>query len=210
MVVGVIGNERIHGLAATTPPAVYLPLPQAPASGGSLLVRARGNPESLGSAVQAIVRELDPALPVFGVEPLTRTIADSTGQQRFTTIVLGLFAAVALLLAVVGVQGVLSYTVAQRTREIGIRMALGADRSAVRRLILAQGARLAGSGVFLGLIGALAISRVLASLLFGVSTVDPTTFFGVALLLGAVALVASYLPARRAAGTDPVISFRSE
>ncbi len=209
-VVGVIGNERIHGLSSATPPSVYLPITQAPAGGGSLLVRGRHDPAELAPAIRAIVRELDPALPLFGVEPLATTLSNSTGQERFTTTVLGLFAGVALLLAVAGVHGLLSYMVARRTREIGIRMALGADGPAVRSLVLTEGARVAVYGLVLGVLGALAVSRVLASLLYGVTPGDPVTLAGVAVLLGAVTLVASYLPARRASRVDPMAALRAD
>jgi len=211
-VVGVVGDERIHGLAEATPPAVYLPLAQVPTTAGShsLLVRAAGDAASLAPAVRRIVREMDPALPLFGVEPLARTVSNSVAQRRFTMLVLGAFAAVALLLAAVGVHGVLSYTVAQRTREIGIRMALGADFRQVRRLVLGQGAVMVAGGLLLGLLGALAASGVLSTLLYGVGTGDPGTFAGVTLVLGIVALVATYLPALRAARVDPVVALRYE
>jgi putative ABC transport system permease protein len=209
-VVGVIGNEKIHGLARVTPPSVYLPLTQAPAAGGSLLVRAEGDPVTLATAIGAIVRDLDPALPLFGVEPLATTLSNSTGQQRFTTIVLGLFAAVALLLAVAGVHGLLSYMVARRTREIGIRMALGADAPAVRALVLTAGGRLMLAGLGLGILGALAVSRVLTALLYGVTPDDPATLAGVAVVLGIVAVTACYVPAHRAARVDPMVALRAE
>jgi putative ABC transport system permease protein len=211
-VVGVVGDERIHGLAEATPPAVYLPLAQVPSAGGShsLLVRASTNPASLAPSIQRVVRELDPALPLFGVEPLEWTISASVGQRRFAMLVLGAFAAVALLLAAVGVHGVLSYTVAQRTREIGIRMALGADRGTVQSLVLGHGSVLAAAGLSLGLLGALILSRVLGSLLYGVGTRDPLTFLGVAVLLGGIAVLAAYLPAHRAAGVDPMVALRQE
>jgi len=210
-VIGVVGNERFHGLAEDSPPSVYLPRAQAPTSGGSLLVRTTaGDPAALAPAIRRVVADLDPSLPLFGVEPLSRTLSNSIGQRRFTMIVLGAFAAVALLLAVVGVHGVLTYTVTQRTREIGIRMALGADRSRVRSLILTQGGALVAGGLILGLLGAFAITRLLRALLYGVSPTDPGTFFGVAVLLAVVALIASYLPAARAARVDPAVSLRSE
>jgi putative ABC transport system permease protein len=210
-IVGVVGNERFHGLAEDSPPSIYLPRAQAPGSGGSLLVRTTsGDPAALAPAIRRIVADLDPSLPLFGVEPLSRTLSNSMGQRRFTMVVLGAFAAVALLLAMVGVHGVLSYTVTQRTREIGIRMALGADRARVRSLILSQGGALVAGGLILGLIGAFAITRLLRALLFGVSPTDPGTFLGVAVLLALVALVASYLPAARAARVDPAVSLRSE
>jgi ABC-type antimicrobial peptide transport system permease subunit len=137
-------------------------------------------------------------------------VAQSVAQRRFTMIVLGAFAAVALLLAMVGVHGVLSYTVAQRNREIGIRMALGADRQSVGRLIVGQGARLALFGLGLGVLGSLGVSRLLSALLFGVTPGDPATLASVALALGGVALLASWLPARRAARVDPMVVLREE
>jgi predicted permease len=209
-VVGVIGNERIHGPSLATPPSVYLPLAQAPAGGGSLLVRTARDPASVAPVIRAIVRDLDPALPLFAVEPLATTLSDSTGQRRFTTLILALFAGVALLLAVVGVHGLLGYMVARRAREIGIRMALGADRRAVRGLILREGVRQTAAGLVVGLLGAVAASRLLASMLYEVAPGDPATLAGVALLLGAVALVASYLPAHRASRVDPMAALRAE
>jgi predicted permease len=211
-VVAVVGDERIHGLAEATPPAVYLPLGQVPSGGGShsLLVRVSGDPGALAPAVRRIVRELDPALPLFGVEPLEQTVSSSIGQRRFTMLILGVFAAVALLLAAVGVHGVLSYTVSQRTREIGIRMALGADLRLVRRLVLGQGAVLAGAGLVLGLVGAVAVKGLLSTLLYGIGAGDPATFASVTLALGAVALLATYLPARRATKVNPAEALRAE
>ena len=153
---------------------------------------------------------LDPDLALSGVEPLDRTLAQSIARPRFTTLLLGLFAALALALASIGVHGLLSYTVAQRTREIGIRLALGAPRQAVLGLIARQGLGLALGGTALGLLGALALTRLLRSLLFGVGPLDPIAFAAAPLILIAVALVASYLPARRAARVDPMISLRSE
>ena len=209
-VIGVVANERIRGLTEAAPPGVYLPLAQAPTSGGSVLVRTAGDPVAVAPSLRRIVRDLDAALPLFAVEPLERTLADSIGQRRFTMLVLGVFAAVALLLAVIGVHGVLSYTVSQRTREIGIRMALGADLGTVRSLVLSQGARMVVAGLGLGLVGALIVTRALTSLLYGVSPADPLTFGAIALLLAGVAMLACWLPAQRAARTDPLIAIRSE
>ncbi len=211
-VVGVVGNERSHGLAQASPPSVYLPVTQAPPFGSSysLLVRASADPAAIAPAVRAIVRELDPALPLFAVEPLDRTLSNSVAQRRFTMVVLGGFAAVALLLAVVGVHGVLTYTVAQRTREIGIRMALGAGLRQVRALVMSQGVLLASAGLALGLLGALVVTRLLSTLLFGVTPRDPTTFVGVALIIAATALFATYLPARRATRVQPVEALKAE
>jgi predicted permease len=212
LVVGVVGNEHVHGIAAASPPAVYLPLEQVPVANGgyTLLVRAAGDPTTLIPAVRRVVRELDAGLPLFGIEPLTSTVTASIGQQRFTMTVLVVFATVAMILAVVGVHGVLSYSVSQRTREIGVRMALGADGRTVRSLVLGEGARLTAGGVGVGLLGALVLTRVLTTLLYGVGPVDPPTFAGVALLLGGVAILASLAPARRAARVDPIAVLRTE
>jgi ABC-type antimicrobial peptide transport system permease subunit len=157
-----------------------------------------------------VFREYDPQLALFGVEPLAETVSSTLSQRKFTMLVLAIFAAAALALAMIGVHGVLSYAVAQRTREIGIRVALGADLARVRRLILSDGARLSAFGVGLGLVGAFALARVMRALVFGVGAYDPATFAGVATLLGGVALVACWLPARQAARVDPIIALRSE
>ena len=209
-VVAVFADERFHGLAAEATPALYLPASQAPIPNGSILVRTNGDPALLAGAVRRAVREVDPTVLLHAIEPLSVTLAQTTAQPRFTMLVLGVFAAIALVLAMVGVHGVLSYTVAQRTREIGIRMALGADRDSVRGLVLGQGARLVAAGLALGLAGAIGLSRLLASLLYGVHPNDPMTLVLVAVGLGAVALVASWLPARRAARVDPLVALRAE
>jgi predicted permease len=212
LVVGVVANERFHGVAAAAPPGLYLPITQVPVADGghSLLVRLQGDPAGFTPMLRRVVRDLDPVLPLFGVEPLATTLSNSMGQERFTMTVLAVFAAVALLLAVIGVHGVLSYTVAQRTREIGIRIALGADPRRVRRLVVTQGATLAAGGLALGLVAAVAVTRLLRALLYGVSARDPATFAGVALALGAVALAASALAARRATRVDPMVALRTE
>jgi predicted permease len=208
-VVGVVGNERFKGLADAAPPAVYLPLPQAPTP-SAVLVRMSGDASAAAPLVRRVFREYDPQLALFGVEPLAETVSSTLSQRKFTMLVLAIFAAAALALAMIGVHGVLSYAVAQRTREIGIRVALGADLARVRRLILSDGARLSAFGVGLGLVGAFALARVMRALVFGVGAYDPATFAGVATLLGGVALVACWLPARQAARVDPIIALRSE
>jgi len=208
-VVGVVGNERFKGLATDAPPAVYMPLTQAPLLSAAL-VRMRGDAEAAAPLVRQVVQELDPQLALFGVEPLEDTVRGTLAQRRFTMLVLVTFAFAALALAVIGVHGVLSYAVAQRTREIGIRVALGADLARVRRLVMGDGARLAGAGVAIGLAGAFVLARVMRSLLFGVGSYDPLTFIGVAVALATVALVACWLPARRAARVDPIVALRAE
>ena len=208
-VIGVVGNERFKGLASEAPPAVYMPLAQAPTP-SAILVRMSGDAATGAPLVRRVMKAVDPQLALFGIEPLADTISGTLAQRRFTMLVLGAFALAAFALAIVGVYGAVSYAVAQRTREIGIRVALGADIAAVRRLVVADGARLAGIGVVIGLGGALALSRAMSSLLFGVGTRDPATFATVGLMLGAVAIAAGWLPARRAARVDPMIALRAE
>jgi len=192
---------------------VYLPLAQAPSFNGAgvLLLRTSGrDPLALAPSVRAMVRKVDPELAVFGIEPLSETLSRSVSTRRFTMLVVGLFAFLALALAAIGIHGVLSYGVALRTREIGLRMALGADAAGVVRLVIGEGLVLALAGLALGLAGALALTRVLATLLFGVSPTDPATFAAIALFLLLVAAAASGIPAWRAAHIDPVVALRSE
>jgi putative ABC transport system permease protein len=205
-IVGVIGNERFHGLAEAAPIAVYAPLDQAPSANGSgaLLVRTAGDPRSILAAVRAAIREQDPALAVFGLEPFGETVSRSLSERRFTMLVLGLLAAVALALSAIGVHGVLSYAVTQRTREIGIRMALGAKPAKVLSSVVRQGIALAAGGALLGLAAAFVLTRWMRALLYDVSPTDPWTFAAVPAVLVTIALAASYIPARRATHVDPV------
>jgi putative ABC transport system permease protein len=209
-IVGVIGNERFHGLAETPPIAAYAPLDQAPSANGAgvLLVRTSGDPTALIASVRGVIREQDPALAVFGLEPFAETVSRSVAERRFTMLVLGLLASVALALAAIGVHGVLSYSVAARTREIGIRMALGAQPSGVSRIVVLHVMTLALSGTVLGVAAAFVLTRSMGTLLFGVTPTDPFTFVVVPLGLALVALAASYLPARRATRVDPVMALR--
>jgi putative ABC transport system permease protein len=211
-IVGIVGNERFHGIDEAPPPAVYAPLAQAPSANGAgaLLVRTEGDPAALAGSIRAAFRQQDPALAVFGLEPFAETVSRSVAERRFTMVVLGLLASVALALAAIGVHGVLSCAVAQRTREIGIRLALGAHPSRVRRLVVREGLTLAGAGALLGLLAAWGTTRGLTSLLYGVAPTDPLTFVGVPAALTAVACAASYVPARRATRVDPVAALRGE
>ena len=210
-IVGIVGNEHFFGLTEAPPLAVYLPLAQAPPRGaGVLLARTASDPTSLARPLRAAIADQDPGLAVFGIEPLTETVSRSIAERRFTMLILGIFAAVALALAAIGIYGVLSYTVTQRTAELGIRMALGANPSSLLRLVVGGGLTLATAGVALGLAGAWALTRMLQSLLFGVGPTDPVVFGSVALGLLAVAALASYLPARRAIRIDPVTALRVE
>jgi putative ABC transport system permease protein len=174
------------------------------------VVRTSGDPLALASFIRAAMRQVDPDLPVSRVQTLEQLWGISIAPQRFNVWLFGSFAALALLLAAIGIYGVMAYSVAQRTREIGIRMAMGARRSDVLRLVLTQSILPAATGVFLGLSVALALTRLMASLLFGLTATDPATFAVVALLLILVALAATYLPARRATQVDPLVALRYE
>jgi putative ABC transport system permease protein len=208
-IVGVIGDEKLHGLAKTSPIAAYTPVAQAPPRGGSvLLVRTTVNPVSVAGAVRAAIGGLDPALAVFGVEPLAQTLSGSIATERFVMLLLLLFAGLSLALAAIGIYGVLNYAVAERTREIGIRMALGASTQSVTRLIFSQGVRLTLLGLASGLFLSVVCARALSGLLFGVSTMDTGTHASVVALLGLVGAIAAWLPVRRAIAVDPVVLFR--
>ena len=203
-VVGVVGNEKFRGITAGDPLAAYAPIAQSPTRGsGVLLVRTAGSPAPLLPALRAVVGEIDPALAVFGVEPLEATVRRSVGTERFAMILLSLLSGLALTLAVIGVHGVLSYAVADRRRELGVRAALGAGRGRLMRMVAGEGLVVAAAGIGAGVAAALVASRALASLLFGVSSTDPWTYAAVAAALTAVALAATVLPARRAASVDP-------
>jgi putative ABC transport system permease protein len=176
----------------------------------TLVVRTSGDPSALASAVRGEVKAADKNQPVFNVRTMREVIATSVNMNRFSMLLLSLFAAVALLLAGVGLYGVMSYAVAQRTNEIGIRMALGARGLDIFRLVVGQSMLLTLVGMGLGLAGAAALSRVLSGLLYGVSATDPLVFAGVALLLALVAFAACYVPARRAMKVDPMVALRYE
>jgi putative ABC transport system permease protein len=159
---------------------------------------------------RAAIKEVDADLPVFDVKTMTDAVSESVAQPRFYAILLGSFAGIALLIAALGIYGVISYAVSQRTRELGIRIALGAQRERVVRLVIGQGLTLTLLGIVLGVAGAVVLTRLISSLLFGVAAADPLTFISVAVLFVLVACLASYLPARRAAGVDPIIAMRAE
>jgi len=209
-IVGVVGEVKHQRLDASTRKSVYLPFARMPIGGSSLAIRTSGRPESLIAAVRSQVRELDPDLPITRVMPMTEVVARSVWQPRLYTALFGVFAGVALILATVGIYGVMSYAVTQRTREIGLRMALGAQRHDVLKLVVGQGVLLATIGVGVGLAAALALTRLMSSLLFGVTATDPITFAAVSVLLAGVALGACFIPARRAAKVDPMVALRYE
>jgi len=209
-IVGVVGDVKHVSFDTDSPPHVYAPLAQYPRLFQYVVIRTNGDPAALARAARAAVREIDRDQAVFRVESMDEKVAITTAWRRFYTALLGCFAVVALALAMVGVYGVTAFSVAQRRREIGIRMALGARRGSVLGLVLGQALLLAGLGVALGLAAALALVRVAASLLFGVSATDLGSFAGGALLLVALAIVASWLPARRASRLDPVLALAAE
>lgn len=214
-IVGVVEDSRFLGLNRAARPELYLPLAQLPwrPQQATFVVRVEpGDPAAIAAAVQAEIRAVDPEIPLFDIAPMRRVMRDhaSIAPLRTAAGLLGLFGAIALCLAAIGLYGVISYSVAQRTHEIGIRGALGADRASVLRLVLGQGMRTVAIGVAVGLAGAFAATRVLTGLLFGVDPADPVTFGGVALVLAAVALLAMLVPAGRAARVDPMVALRAE
>jgi putative ABC transport system permease protein len=219
-IVGVVGNIRFSQLAGEERSSAgvqssgkgtyYFSMYQTKAPFGFITVRTSGDPGMLAGTIRSAVRDVDPDQPVHDLQTMDQRIWESMGPQRFSTTLLGVFAAIAILLAAVGLYGVISYGVAQRTNEIGIRMALGARPSEVARLVLADALKLAGWGTALGIGAGLALTRLMTSLLYGVKPTDPLTFVAVSLILIAVALLACYIPARRAAKIDPMVALRYE
>jgi putative ABC transport system permease protein len=209
-IVGVVGDVKADGLDSSTRPMIYWPYPQFPGVFNALVIRAEGDPMNIVAAVKSQVRSVDREQPLSGIQPMEEVIADSIAPRRFNMLLLGIFATLAMLLTGVGIYGVISYTVAQRTREIGVRMALGARRADVLKLVVRQGMSLALAGMGAGLAASFALTRLMANLLFGVSPSDPLTFCVIALLIGSIALLACYLPARRATKVDPLVALRSE
>ncbi len=209
-VVGVVGDVRQTGLAEDPPDLVYLPFAQFPGYTSTLFVRTVGDPRPLADKVRAEVGALDPQAVVSNVRTLETIRHDALASPRLTAFLLGLFAFVALAISAAGLAGVLAYSVSQRTREIGIRMALGAAPHSVLRMLLGQGLVSVGIGLLVGLVGALGLSRLVAGLLFGIAPTDPMCFAGSAVVIVLVALVASLVPARRATGIDPMLALRAE
>jgi predicted permease len=205
-VIGIVGNVHQFGLDAGPTFDAYFVGGWTP----YLVVHTASDPVTVAAGIMDVVHKVDPRLPVTHMTTMDGLLSDSVSPRRFSAVLVGIFAALALLLAAVGIYGVMSYTVSQRTQEIGLRLALGAQLTNVRGMILGQSLKLTLIGVGLGLAGAFVLSRFLASLLFGIGTYDPVTFLGVALLLIGVALAASYLPARRAMRVDPIVALRCD
>jgi ABC-type antimicrobial peptide transport system permease subunit len=202
-----VGVVKQYGLDVDGRIVVYRP------SVGMLawqVARTTGDPAAVAGAIVRAIQEVDPTIPVYDIRTMPDRMKDSMARQRFSTLMLGGFALFALILAIVGVYGVMSYLVTQGTHDIGVRMALGAQRGSIVGMVVRLGMELTGAGVVLGLIGALLLTRVMATLLFGVSATDVATFAAVPLILAGSALLASYLPARRATQVDPVVALREE
>ncbi|MEP7272055.1 MAG: ABC transporter permease [Acidobacteriota bacterium] len=209
-IVGVVGDVRQYGLDQAATVQTYEPQMQAPFGGMTVVVRTAGEPTSLSAAVRDQVRAIDKDQPVSTMRTMEEIVSTSVASRRFSMLLLGVFAGLALVLAAVGIYGVMAYSVSQRTHEIGIRLALGARRGDVVRLVLGQGMAVAGIGVAVGVVAAFAATRLLSTLVYGVSLTDPVIFVSIPLILGAVALVACLLPARRATMVDPLVALRYE
>ena len=209
-IIGVVGDSKHMNLDAEVKPMSYWPHPELTYSGMTFVIRTQGEPAALANAARNVISALDPEQPVADVRTMENLIGTSVARSRFNTLLLTIFAVVALLLAGLGIYGVMAYSVAQRMREIGVRMALGARKSDVLRLVVRRGMMLALSGVALGVVASFALTRLMETLLFNVSATDPLTFAGIPLLLVFVALLACLIPARRAAKVDPMVALRYE
>jgi putative ABC transport system permease protein len=218
-IVGVAAHVKQYGLEETSPVKMqfYIPLAQAPSDYVSqsleeifMVVRSTGDASALSQSIRSKLAQLDATLPLYAVRTYSEVIEQETEVKRFTTSLLAAFAVIALLLAAIGIYGVLSYAVEQRTHEIGIRMALGASGVSVLRMIMAQAMRTVALGLVAGIIAALALTRYMSAILYGVRSWDPVVFAGITGLLAAVALLASYIPARRATSVDPLVAVRYE
>jgi putative ABC transport system permease protein len=207
-IVGIAGDLLHNSLGGPPSPALYFPMRQSGRM--NLVVRTKGEPLSVAGSLRNAVHAIDPDQPISAMRPMTEWLDSSVTQSRYLTTLFGLFAALAMILAATGIYGVMSYSVAQRTHEIGVRMALGARRADVLKLVVGQGMLLTLIGVVIGLLAAFGLTRVMATLLFGVTAKDPVTFGVVAALLLAVAFLACFVPARRATKVDPLVALRYE
>ena len=209
-IVGVVGDVRHGGLDASAEPTMYVPFKQDVFSSMWMMVRTKGDPSAHASVARQAVRDIDSSLPAFSMTPLSTVVSDSVAQRRFSMLLLGLFAVVALFLAAVGLYGVVAYSVSQRTQEIGLRMAIGAQPGDVLRMVVGGGMKLAAVGVVIGIVAALGLANLVASMLYGVTPFDPTSYAATAVILLAVAALACWIPARRAMRVDPLTALRQE
>jgi putative ABC transport system permease protein len=209
-IVGVLADTKMYGLANPARLEVYVPFRQYAPDGMSLLVKSAQEPATLVSSIRGIVALIDKEQPIFGIATIQDVVNASVSTRRITLILLGLFSGLALVLASIGIYGVVSYSVAQRAREIGVRMALGAQRGDVLRLVLAQGGKISLAGIAIGSAASSGLTWLMAKLLYSVSAVDPATFTAVAFVLAVITMVASYIPARRALRVDPLVALRNE
>ncbi len=209
-IIGVVGDLRDAALSRKPGPMMYVPFAQAPLYGGEVVVRSSSSASSIAAGIRQTVHSIDKDLPVTDVESFPDAVGASIAQERFRTVMMSSFSGIALILAAVGIFGVISYSASQRTHEIGIRIALGAQQRNVLRLILGQGARLALLGLGIGAAAALPLTHLMAGLLYGVSGTDPLTFGTVGIVLFGVAVTACYIPARRAMRVDPMVALRHE
>jgi ABC-type transport system, involved in lipoprotein release, permease component len=209
-IVGIVGDVKQYGLDRETTLQAYEPYMHMPFSNMTFVVRSTTDPSSLFQSIRSRLRNVDKDQPLTSMKLLDQIVSESTGQRRFSATLLTAFAGVALILATVGLYGVMAYLVTQRTHEIGLRMALGAARTSVFRLIVGQGLVLTAFGLVIGLAGALALTRLMSSMLYETSATDPLTFAGIPIALALVSFFASYLPARRAMKVDPIVALRYE
>jgi putative ABC transport system permease protein len=210
-IVGVVPHLKVYGFSEEgSLPQVLLPLAQSPQNNLVILLRSTLPPQSFEEPLQKIVASIDPAQPVFEFRTMQQRVEETWATPRLLTFLLSIFAGLACVLAVIGIYGVISYNGLRRTREIGVRLALGARRRQIVSLILGQGVRLLAFGLLVGFVAAFALSRVMRNLLFGVSETDPLIFFAVGLLLAGAAVIACWIPAHRASRVDPIITLRAE
>jgi putative ABC transport system permease protein len=209
-IVGVVGDIKSDGFEAPSVPHIYVALGQFAPINAVVFLRSRSGVENLGDAVRSVVEKMDPNVPVHSISSMDQIIARSMADRRFSLDLLGVFAAAALLLAAIGIYGVMSYSFSQRTHEVGIRIALGAQRVDILRMALAEGMRIVLIGLAAGLIGAAIMTRFFQAMLFDVRPIDPTTYICVSAVLASIALLACYIPAQRATRVDPLVALREE
>jgi putative ABC transport system permease protein len=209
-IVGIVGDTKQYGLDKKTPAQVYEPLAQQPFTFLTFVVKTSGSPMALAHSVEQRIQKVDPEQPMTMIRPLQQILDQSIADWRTGMMLLSVFGAIALLMAATGLYGVMAYSVTQRTREIGLRMALGAERARVLKLVIGQGMILTAAGLALGLAGSIALTRLLVDFLFETSATDPAIFAGISLMLAGISLLACYIPAWRAAKVDPVVALRHE